>query len=155
MVEWRDHDQRLVAGQSYQVRARQRNSVGWGGYTTRSITVPAIVPGAPNLALSVSGTTISAVVSTTSTGGSSITETDIDYKRSSSTTWLSGGTTISGLSRGQSYQVRARQRNSAGWGGYTTRSITVPATVPGARELRVGDSMRRILMVASTSTRFM
>ena len=130
---------------TYQIQVRAQNSVGEGPWSLSGTgTTQAAVPGR------VSGVTltgrsrnsISLSWSQPSSNGSSISDYDVQYRRSGNTTWISKShsgtsrtTTISGLSDGTTYQVRVRAGNSVGegaWsstGSYTTISVTVPGKV--------------------------
>lgn len=74
------------------------------------------------------------------TGYTSLTDYSIQYKASTSSSWIpfidgvSTGTTaiITGLTNGTTYNVRVAAVNSVGTGAYTATSSAVPATIPGA-----------------------
>ena len=94
----------------------------------------ATVPDAPTgLTLTASDTQVAvAWTAPADNGGTAITGYDLDYKLSTSTTWVStthSGTgrtfAITGLTNGQSYQVRVAAINSQGTGGYVTGTSTL------------------------------
>ena len=130
----------LSSGATYEVRVRAQNALGEGSYSLSDSDMTAAPPSTPSsLTLSVSGTTISASWSLPNSNGATITGYSVQYKLSTSNTWITRShsgtgrsTTISGLMKNRTYNVRVAGINSQGTGSYRTNSITVPATVPGA-----------------------
>ena len=129
----------LSSGATYEVRVRAQNALGEGSYSLSDSDMTAAPPSTPSsLTLSVSGTTISASWSLPNSNGATITGYSVQYKLSTSNTWITRShsgtgrsTTISGLMRNRTYNVRVAGINSQGTGSYRTNNITVPATVPG------------------------
>ena len=74
-------------------------------------------------------------------GGSAITDYDVRYKRSSSSTWSSHAftgtgtaTTISGLTTGTTYNVQVRAGNAAGKGDWSPSGSGAPNALRLARD---------------------
>ena len=134
---------------AYQIQVRAQNSVGEGSYSSSGTgTTQAAVPGRVTGVTLTSRTrnSISLSWSQPSSNGSSISDYDVQYRRSGNSTWISkshSGTsrtsTISGLSSGTTYQVRVRAGNNVGegaWsssGSFATLSFTVPSSVRNLR----------------------
>ena len=132
----------LTNGQSYQVRVAAINNQGTGSYVTGT-TTPVAVPDAPTGLTLTPGDAQIAVAWTApaDNGGSALTGYDLDYKLSTSTTWLntthsgtSTSATIASLTNGADYNIRVAAINNQGTGSYVTGTATpvAAATVPDA-----------------------
>lgn len=132
----------LTNGTGYIFRVTAKNAAGNG---TASSTTSAIVPRTmPSAAQSVAGTSGNAQVALTwsapvSSGGSSITDYEVQYS-SDGTTWsvfsdsvsTSTSATVTGLTNGTAYTFRVAAINAAGTGTYSVESSSVtPYTTPG------------------------
>ncbi len=120
-----------VVGQTYEVRARARNNQGWGAWTTPvTAAIPTITPtptpakpaapAAPSLSRAGSGR-LSVSWTAPDDNGPAITDYDVQYRQSGTTTWLSWSHTgtstsaiITGLTNGQTYEVQVRAENGVG-----------------------------------------
>lgn len=121
----------LAPATNHYVRARARNAVGWGPYsTTVSFTTGATTPGVPTaLAIgSIGQTSANATYTAPATGGSAITRYDLQIALDSGfTTGLqtfadSDGspTALSSLVPGTPYWARVRAVNGVGEGSYSS-----------------------------------
>ena len=97
--------------------------------------------------VSASVTTLSVSWSSPSSRGYPITDYDVQYKRTSSSTWLnwshngtSRSTTITGLSSGATYEVRVRAQNAIGEGSYSLSDSDMTAAVPGTPSVSLSRS---------------
>ena len=138
----------LTNGQSYDVRVRAENSVGdsdWSTAATGTPEAPAAqkpdVPEAPTLIAGNAQLSVSWIAP--SNNGASITDYDVQY---SVTTTISADavwndqdhtdatltTTITGLTNGQSYDVRVRAENSVGDSDWSTAATGTPIAAPSA-----------------------
>lgn len=127
----------LTNGTSYDVQARAVNAVGNSlSSATQTATPTAVsVPDTPTLSLSAGNTQIFGTITAGGTGGSPITALQFQYKATTDATWgawvdatLSDGTfTISLLTNGTSYDVRARAVNAIGNSGLTATESVTPA----------------------------
>lgn len=107
----------------------------------RSYTMPAkpsTTPGAPSVGISNVGINSAKITvgAPSSNGGAAILEYSTQVDNSSGfgspEATFAGTGTASGLSASTTYYVRARARNTNGWGPYSaTKSFTTGATVPG------------------------
>lgn len=134
----------LTAGTLYYVRSYATNSSGTSygtqvSFTTASITVPVLA--ATTAASSVTGTTASSGGNVTSDGGASVTARGVCWSTSSNPTTsdskTSDGTgtgtytsSLTGLSGGTQYYVRAYATNSAGTAYGTEINFTTSANLP-------------------------
>ena len=71
--------------------------------------------------------------------GSAITDYDVQYRQTETTTWLDWAhtgtdteTTITGLTNGQTYEVQVRAENATGESAWSPSASLLVATVPGA-----------------------
>ena len=130
----------LTNGEDYDVRVAARNSVGVGDFVQSSIS-PSTQPEAPtNLVLTPGNSQITVSWTAPSSGGADITGYHLQYKESTSLTWINSGHsgtgtsfTIISLTNGTSYDVRVAAINDNGTGDYVDGSTT-PRTMPGAPE---------------------
>lgn len=136
---------------TYNVQSRARTSQGGYGpwSSSRSITVPSMIPSAPGTPqVSVNTSNVGISSSTASANGGTVTQYSIEYRHFGSGAW-SGWSTLSpnndrwaqitSLQHGTNYQTRTRARTTYGWGPYSaTRSfVTLPrATTPTVSELQ-------------------
>ena len=131
----------LTNGTAYQVQVRAGNASGdgpWSATSTVTAGVPT-TPAAPTLT-SASGQ-ISVSWPASSGNGSAITDYDVRYKATASSTWTAWKpnatstavtTTITGLNNGTAYQVQVRATNAVGdsaWSVSATGSAGAPATM--------------------------
>lgn len=128
-------------GQSYSVTAKLSGTYSGGTpQHTRSITIPAAVPGKPGTpsVSSITSSTATATWSAAATNGASIAEYQLqldDNSGFSSPSTVSTGTSrsrnLSGMSANDTWYVRVRARNSAGWGAWSsTRSFQTKPLAP-------------------------
>lgn len=125
----------LTNGSQYEFRVAGVNAIGTGSYSIAPSATPRTTPGAiANLALTVSGVTISLTWTAPSdNGGSPITDYAIEYKLLSATSWTrltratstSTSATITGLNQTTNYSVRVAAVNAAGVGSFGSASSTL------------------------------
>jgi len=135
----------LTNGTSYQVRVGSINAAGTGTFATAVSGTPVTDPGVPRtVTASVSGT--SATISwlaPLSDGGSVITDYEIDYKTTTSSSWTSWThsastatsatlTGLTGLSAGTRYDVRVRTVTAVGTSPYASTSFPALQTGGGS-----------------------
>ena len=135
----------LTNGALYEFRVSAVNEAGAGTASSVVSGRPFTVPGAPT-SLAVSDSASGKALTWTapmSTGGSAITDYRVDYKVSSSATWVTfsdgtssaTGATITGLTSGVLYDFRVAAVNAAGTSEFTsTVNVT---TVPGNSQVTV------------------
>ena len=133
----------LTNGSNYNIRVAAINTRGTGSYVTgTSAPVAAVtVPGGPPTGLTLTPGDTQIALSWTApadNGGSALTGYSVQYSSnggSSFTGWTHNSTstsaTITGLTNGQSYQVRVAAINNQGTGSYVTGTAT-PVAVPDA-----------------------
>ena len=128
----------LTNGQSYDVRVRATNSAGTSDWSTAATGTPALLPDAPAKPTVTPGDSKLEVEWTKpAENGASITDYDVQYRVTTSSadadwndqdhTDATLTTTITGLTNGQSYDVRVRATNSAGTSGWSTAATGTPA----------------------------
>ena len=131
----------LTAGVAYDVQVRAGNAVGKGPYSPSSSGTPDAKPGRPAAPSVAPGSATSLSVSWTAptNTGSAITDYDVRYKQSTSSTWSSHNftgtgksTTITGLTTDITYNVQVRAGNAAGKGNWSASGSGTPADVPDA-----------------------
>ena len=121
----------LTNGTEYDVQVRAANSRGDGPWSTTATATPGAVPGKPSApSLIPSNGQIAVMWTAPSSTGGAITHYDLQYRRSGSWTRIDGisGTsrTITGLTNGQSYQVRVRAANAIGDGAWSNTTSATP-----------------------------
>ena len=121
----------LTNGTSYEVQVRAANSRGDGPYSSSSRATPGAVPGKPSApSLIPSNGQIMVSWSAPSSTGGAITHYDVGYRRSGNYTLIntitSRSRTITGLTNGQSYEVRVRAANSIGNGPWSNTTSATP-----------------------------
>ncbi|NBW91734.1 MAG: fibronectin type III domain-containing protein, partial [Actinobacteria bacterium] len=148
----------LTNGTFYYFRVAGVNPATTGTYSVSASSTPRTVPDAPIItSLTPGNTQIMVAWSAPATGGSSITDYDLEYSSNSGSTWTawaSGTTstatsaTVTGLTNGTAYVFRVLAKNVAGSGANSSTSTSAtPRTLPGATGqpvLTVGD--RRIVV---------
>ncbi|MBY4225555.1 fibronectin type III domain-containing protein [Rhodococcus fascians] len=127
----------------------------------------ATVPGAPSgLAATAGNGQATLSWFAPGTGGSVITDYVVQYKLSSSGTWLtfadgvstSAGVIVTGLTNGSAYDFQVAAVNSIGTGSYSSTVSTTPAagsdtqapTVPGTPVATAGDASNSVAFAASS-----
>lgn len=132
----------LLNGTSYDFRVTSINTVGSSSVSAVVSATPRTTPGAPG---SLTATTGDAQLSLSwsapaSTGGSAITDYQIEVKAASSLTWsvvshaasTSTAYVLGDLTNGTAYNVRIAAINDAGIGTYGTAISATPRTTPSA-----------------------
>ena len=129
----------LTNGTTYDVRVRASNSVGSGQYSADSMATPR-EPQAPSRVSSISITrsnTSLGLTASSVTGDTPITyqfqwkSGNQDYDSSRQKSSSSRSTSITGLTNGTQYTIRARAINSVGNGPWSNDFTGTPATTPG------------------------
>ena len=133
----------LSAGTTYYVRAYATNSIGTGYGTAISFTTSAVIPtlSTTTTATSITATTATSGGTVSSDGGSAITTRGVCWSTSANPTIADSKTTDAGttgaftssltsLSAGTTYYVRAYATNSMGTGYGTAISFTTSAVIP-------------------------
>ena len=134
----------LEEGTAYSVALRAVNSVGAGASSEPAAATTPALPGAPIIDAVTAGDSSAQVsFAPSSTGGSPIEE--YEYQVNSSGGWVSvpGSSSpllITGLTNGESYDVRIRAINAVGTGSASEAAAVTPATVPSAPAI-VGDTV--------------
>lgn len=132
----------LAGGTSYEVRVAGVNVIGMGAYSISSVATTASVPSAPALP-GMNPAPGQATVSWTepADGGSPITSYSVQYKLSSSRTWLTvspsplgtdRSVVITGLTAGGQYDFRVAATNLIGTGAYSPSITGLIPNVPTA-----------------------
>jgi YVTN family beta-propeller protein len=132
----------LVNGTEYDFRVSARTVAGDSPSSGPVAAMPATVPAAPT-GLAVTSSAQQVALNWTApgdTGGSAITDYLVEYKASSSGTWLifadgvsaGASATVTGLVNGTAYDFRVSATNSAGTGIPSAQVSAAPMTVPGA-----------------------
>ncbi len=127
---------------SYNFRVAAKNSVGTGSYGASFTGTPENIIYPPSKIINLSATAGDTQVVLTWTApasnGASITDYVVQYKLTSSGTWLtfsdgtsaSTGATVTGLTNSSSYDFRVAAVNSAGTGTYSDTSTATPFAIP-------------------------
>lgn len=127
---------------SYNFRVAAKNSVGTGAYGASFTGTPENIIYPPSQITDLAGTAGDTQVVLTWTApaanGASITDYVVQYKLTSSGTWLtfsdgtsaSTGATVTGLTNSSSYDFRVAAVNSAGTGTYSDTSTATPYAIP-------------------------
>jgi len=154
----------LTNGTLYYFRVAPINPATMGAFGNSASATPRTTPNAPIITTLTPGNTQVAVAwSAPDTGGSAITDYDLEYSSNSGSTWTawaSGTTstatsaTVTGLTNGTAYVFRVLAKNVAGSGANSSTSTSAtPRTVPsapGQPVLTVGD--RRIVVTWTAPT---
>ncbi len=129
----------LMNGESYQVRVRAMNSLGYGDWSPVASTAAASAPGKPVVSLTSGNTTITATWPAPANNGADISDYDVQYRASGASGWTTlthdgtGRTArITGLNTGTTYEVQVRATNSAGigeWSDVVSIRTNTPAPV--------------------------
>ena len=132
----------LTNGTTYVFQVAATNSAGTGTYSSSATATTPSAPGAPTALAGTAGNTQVALTWTApaSNGGAAITDYVVQYKASSSGTWLTfaDGTstttsaTVTGLTNGTAYDFQVAATNTAGTSSYSTSTSVTPYTTPGA-----------------------
>jgi len=135
----------LVNGSSYDVQVLAVNSIGQSAPVTSTGITPVAAPTASDAVTNLIGTPGSTQVALTwtapaSNGGSAITDYVVEYKLTSSGTWLTfadgtsttASATVTGLVNASSYDFRVAAVNGIGQSAYTTITGVTPAAAPTA-----------------------
>ena len=146
----------LDPNETYEVQVRAENSIGEGNWSLSGTgTTQSAVPGqVTDVSATSQGLTFLTIVwSQPSSNGQSITDYDIQYRRSGDSTWISkshSGTsrtaTISGLSNSTTYEVQVRAENSVGEGAWSseesfrTRAVTPLVTSAPSLSFTLGSN---------------
>ena len=130
----------LSLGATYSAQVRAVNAAGAGPYSASGSGGPASVPGAPAAPTvsAASASSLRVVWTAPSSGGSPITDYDVEYKTTGARTWKSHpftgagtATTISGLVVGFAYAVRVRAENAVGDGPFSPAGTATADVAPG------------------------
>ena len=157
----------LTNGQLYEVQVQARDSRGTGPWSSSARTTPnPTAPAAPALpTLAPGDEQLDVSWNAPADYGSAITDYDVQYKLTSASAsgwreWNSGmsttlSATITGLTNGDSYQVRVRAENSAGAGDWSAAASATPAaqapSKPDAPTLTVGSTQLKVAWDAPTA----
>ncbi len=135
----------LANATTRQVRVRASNDSGLGSWSEVIEARPgeSQAPTAPRqLTLSAGITTIRANwVQLGNDRGSAVTDYDVEYRETGSTSWTdvphTTGTkrTITGLTNGKTYDVRVRAENTTGNDAWLAQTVTLPLVEPGVQLL--------------------
>ncbi|MGI9255425.1 MAG: BspA family leucine-rich repeat surface protein [Salinispira sp.] len=162
----------LVSGTTYDVRVRAVNAQGNGDWSVSAALTFPIKPSAPNAPTLTGGNAqITATWTAPDNGGSTITAYHVQHRTSAAGTWsttdtdniaaINDGTTsstITGLTNGDSYQVRARAVNAIGTGGWSapatgTTIISAAQTTPAGTAATVNlSAAARTIITAQSPT---
>ena len=149
----------LRDGMEYEVQVRAGSSVGDGPWSSSgSATTAAGAPESPAAPTLTPGATQLAVNWTAPhDGGSSITGYDVEYKKTSESTWgtwthsgTGTSTTITGLDTGTTYEVRVRAKNTHGnspWSASASADPGGPHT-PNVPGITAGDGQLSVSWTA-------
>jgi hypothetical protein len=134
----------LVAATAYQVRIRAVDAAGPGAPSNQVSATPYAAPAAPNVTATAGAYTVSLAWAAPAANGAAITGYRVEYKSSSSGTWLLVndnvvGTSwpVSGLAPRVSYDFRVAARNAAGLGDWSV----VRSATPWTDSLYAGNSL--------------
>ena len=148
----------LTNGQLYEVQVQARDSRGTGDWSDAASATPnPTAPAAPALpTLAPGNEQLDVSWNAPADYGSAITDYDVQYKLTSASGWREWNSgmsttlsaTITGLTNGDSYQVRVRAENSAGAGDWSDAASATPAaqapSKPDAPTLTVGSTQLKV-----------
>lgn len=119
----------LTPNTRYEVRARAHNETGWGSYKSGIYFWTKPLANKPTVACTARGsTTATAVVTKNATNYPNINLYDLNYKKSSDSSWInkadqsSNSFSLTGLSPNTKYDIRGRTRTGTGGDGSTAWS---------------------------------
>ena len=129
----------LTNGTLYYVQVRATNSSGSSSWSSSSSATPDVAPGKPNApTVTIGDQSLSVSWTQPSNSGSAITGYDVQYKKTSESTWTAHShgdtttsTTISGLDNGTSYHVQVRAYNANVKGSWSNSTTGTPNILPG------------------------
>ena len=147
----------LTNGTTYDVRVRASNAIGTGSYSTDRSVTPVSSATAPSKisSITVSRGNGNLTVSATAPddGGADISSYQFqwksgnqDYDSSRQKSSSSRSTSITGLTNGTQYTIRARAINSVGNGPWSNDFTGTPATTPGVPGFTLSAGDRRIVV---------
>lgn len=136
------------SGQSVFFWARVRNAIGWSSWSIRRVATTLKGPKAPSAVTfsELTQTSVRTQFKDPNNAGSTILERQLGYglDPNAPTTFaapVQGVKLVTGLSAGKTYYFWARNRNSVGWGPWSTRSQV--NLIAGARIFVVGQGWKR------------
>lgn len=153
----------LVNGNTYQIKIKALNSVGYGTASTATAAIPATVPNAPTGVSGVpSGSSVALSWTTpASNGGNAITGYKVEYSSNSGSTYssftdntflTSTVLTVTGLTNGTSYLFRVSAINDMGMSTASSPSSAVtPVSAPDAPTITTITPTSQTLSVAFTA----
>jgi large repetitive protein len=135
----------LTNGLSYEFQVLAHNVAGNSTPSTSVFSTPATTPGVPQGLNAAAGDAqvVLTFAAPASNGGSAITDYQVQYKESSSGTWLAysdgapsaaTGRTVTGLTNGVSYDFQVQAVNAMGaspWTATVSATPAAPVTMPG------------------------
>lgn len=130
----------LSNGTTYEFRVATVTMSSTSSYSSVATTTPLTTPSAPNDVAAIPGNRqIELTWSAPANGGSAITDYVIQYKATSSSSWLTltdavsstTGAVITPLSNGTSFDFRVAAVNNVGTGSYSATINATPRTTPG------------------------
>ncbi len=125
----------LTKGASYNVGVRACNVGGCGSWVSGTVTPPLPPGSVGNLTLTAGNTSAAASWDSPSSGGSA-SSYEVRYKRTTVSNWTNAGSvtvtskTITGLTKGASYQVGVRACNAGGCGSWISGTVTLSTNTP-------------------------
>ena len=131
----------LATTTEYQVQVLATNAQGDGLWSPSARLKPGLPAKTATPTLTPGNTQLAALWTATTNNGSAITDYDVRYKESATTTWkewdanatsTTPSVTITGLTNGTAYDVQARATNAVGDGAWSDTATGTPATTPSA-----------------------
>ena len=151
----------LTNGAEYYVQVRAQNAAGNGAWSSSRKATPATKPSAPSPTVSAGHRQLVVSWDAPSDGGDDISDYDVQYKKSSVSTWTDAnhsgtGTTktISSLTNGTTYHVQVRATNSVGdssWSGSVSGTPDQVPRKPSKPTLTRGDQQLSVSWSAPTN----